>query len=134
MSFTFDMGKDGLETVMKDYQIISMRYLWEIGEEGANSRQIWGHVREKLIENGSSISRASIIIFLNDMVDRGVLTFRSRSGKGGYHRVYIPVHDERGFKEYLAQEVMGKLLREFPEEASKALKELEASEEPTPQL
>ena len=42
MLFAFDMDKDGLETVMKDYQVISMRCLWEIGEEGANSRQIWG--------------------------------------------------------------------------------------------
>lgn len=126
MSFVFDTGKIGLETAMKDYQVISMRYLWEIGEEGANSRQIWGHVREKLMEKGSSISRASIIFFMNGMVDRGALTFKSRSGKCGYHRVYSPVHDEKGFKEYLAQEVIGKLLREFPEEASKALKKLEA--------
>ena len=88
-----------------------------------------GYVREKLKEKGSSISRASVIFFLNDMVDRGALTFNSRSGKGGYHRVYIPVHDERGFTEYLAQQVIKKLLREFPEEASKALREeLETSE------
>ena len=34
----FDTKQQGLETVMKDYQEICMRFLWERGEEGAVSR------------------------------------------------------------------------------------------------
>lgn len=39
------------------------------------ARADWRRVNERLGE-GRSISRASIIIFLNRMVDRGVLSFR----------------------------------------------------------
>jgi len=132
MAFVFDTGKTGLKTIMKEYQVIAIRHIWSVGEEGANSGETWVHVSKVLLEQGRTISRASIIFFLNDMVDRGALNYREKSGKGGYHRIYMPIHDEKGFKEYLAQQVIKKLLKEFPEEASKALKkELEAFEKKT---
>ena len=41
----FDTTKHGLETVMRDYQAMTMRFLWERGEEGAISREIWLRAR-----------------------------------------------------------------------------------------
>ena len=124
MSFIFDTGKTGLETVMKDYQAICMRYLWEVGEEGANSGKTWVHVSKILMEQEKTISRASIIFFLNDMVDLGALTFKSKSGKGGYHRIYSPIHDEKGFKEYVVRKMLGKMAEEWPDEVEKVISAL----------
>ena len=46
------------------------------------SREVWSHVNKNL--NPKTISRASIINFLNAIVDEGVLDYNEKSGKGGY--------------------------------------------------
>ena len=45
----FDTSKQDIETVMRDYQALAMRFLWERGEEGAVSREIWLHVNKILL-------------------------------------------------------------------------------------
>ncbi len=112
----------GLKTVFKDYQVITLRYLWQIGDDGAGSGKCWEHTNGVLKERGKSISRASVIFFLNEMVDAGVLKYVSRTGKGGYHRIYTPVFDETGFKEHLATKIIERLVSEYPEETQKAIR------------
>lgn len=121
VSFVFNTEKTGLETLMRDYQVICMRYMWEVGDKGANSGKAWVHVSKVLLEQDKTISRASIIFFLNDMVDKGALDFISKSGKGGYHRVYFPLQDEKGFKEYAIQKILTKIAEEWPDEAEKVI-------------
>ncbi len=116
MGFVFDSKEKGLGSVMKEYQEIAMRCVWEKCEEGIISKDVWAKVNKVLIEKEGSISRASIINFLNAMVDEGVLKYSEESGKGGYHRVYYPVFDEVGFKEHIATLFVRKLLEEFPDE------------------
>ncbi|MFH2110385.1 MAG: hypothetical protein ABIJ47_03880 [Candidatus Bathyarchaeota archaeon] len=72
-----DLSKTGYEMFFKPYQILALRYLWTV-QEGANSREVWDQVNEKL---QGSISRASIINGLNAMVDNGLLGYRR--GRGG---------------------------------------------------
>ncbi len=84
MPLSLDSGKEGLEMFFKDWQVESLRYLWSIKPEGANSRAVWENVNESL---QGSISRASIINYLNDMVYEGLITYREETGKGGHHRV-----------------------------------------------
>jgi len=36
-------------------------------------------------DHPDSKSRASLIFFLNDMVEEGVLEYEEKTGKGGYH-------------------------------------------------
>ena len=121
--WTFETFENGLETVWKEYQVIVMRYLWalEEGEEGAGSGKSWEATNLVLKKRGRSISRASIIFFLNDMVDEGILNYRERTGKGGHHRIYSPALDETGFKEYLARHIISKLMKEFPDETKKVI-------------
>lgn len=121
MGFVFDTSEKGLETVMKDYQEMAMRFLWERGEEGSISRDAWVHVNKILGEKGKTISRASIINFLNEMVDEGILNYIERTGKGGYHRVYFHAFDEVSFKEYLVEKIIKKLIKEFPDAVKKVL-------------
>jgi len=119
MPLSLDSGKQGLAMFFKDWQGESLRYLWSIQPEGAISRAVWLNVNESL---EGSISRASVINYLNDMVDEELLTYTERTGKGGHHRVYRIAFDEQEFKAHIAGRIISKLLREYPQETKKALK------------
>jgi len=118
----FETFRDSLRTVWKEYQVIVMQYLWSLEEgEGAGSGKVWDAANEVLNKRDKSISRASCIFFLNAMVDEGVLGFRDATGKGGHHRIYVTKMDETGFKEFLANKIIGKLMEEFPDETRSAI-------------
>ena len=120
MNLTFDPKAEGLSKVLRDYQEEALRFVWG-SEQGVNSRSVWLHVNEAF-GGEKTISRASIINFLNGMVDEGVLNYEEKSGKGGYHRLYLPKLDESGFKKAMAQSVISSLMRDFPEETNEVLK------------
>ena len=122
-SFKFNPSMHGLRKTLKEYEEAGLRYVWSIGEEGVGSGKTWVAVNEALGPD-KGVSRASVIFFLNRMVDQGVLDYRSATGKGGHHRVYFPVMDERGYKKYLLKTVVESLMRDFPEETEEALREL----------
>jgi predicted transcriptional regulator len=121
--YSFDASESGLRKTLKEYQEIALRYLWSVGEEGAGSGSTWTHVKQMLAEKNESISRASIIIFLNDMVDQGVLSYEMESGKGGWHRVYKPAMDEQEYRRHILRTVIDSMMREYPEETTGVLKE-----------
>jgi len=120
MTLMFNPEKGGLLKVFRDYQAEAVRFIWEVGEQGAISREVWKTVNDRLV--GMTISRASIINFLNAMVDEGVLDYDERTGKGGYHRVYRPKLDEPSFKRYLAQVMISSLMKDYPEETKEVIK------------
>lgn len=122
--WSFQTFKNGYETVWTEYQEIVMRYIWDVGDEGAGSGKSWENTNLVLKERGRSISRASIIFFLNHMVDQGVLKFRDATGKGGHYRIYVPAFDETGFREYLAAKIISKLMLEFPDETKTVLEKM----------
>ena len=57
------------------------------------SREVYQAVNRSL--GSKTISRASIINFLNDMCDEGVLKFEEETCKGGTRRKYFTGLDER---------------------------------------
>ena len=120
--FKFDPNKNGLRKTLREYEEIAIRYIWAIGDEGAGSGKVWNHVNDEL-KDGKTISRASIIFFLNRMVDEGVLGFRDATGKGGHHRIYVPKMDERGYKKYIIQTLYKSVARDFPIVTKEALSE-----------
>ena len=122
-SFKFDHSKHGLRKTLKEYEEISLRYIWAQGEKGASTGKTWTAVTEALGPD-KSISRASVILFLSRMADQGVLGYRSATGKGGHHRVYFPIMDERGYKKHVLKTVVESLMRDFPDETKEALNEL----------
>jgi predicted transcriptional regulator len=121
LALTIDTSSKGLAMVLKDYQEVALKYLWRLDGEGASSRDVWMQVNEDL-EGKRTISRASIINFLNSMVDEGVLNYTETTGKGGHRRIYSAKYNEAEFKEYVAEVVLKNLLRDFPEETKKALR------------
>jgi len=123
MSMKINPRKKGLRKTLNEYQELALRSVWETGENGAITKQVYDYVVERL-SPGETISRASIIFFLKDMADEGVLRFEEVTGKGGYRRVYYPSMDERGYKVFLAKSVFESLMRDFPEETITAYREL----------
>lgn len=121
MPLKIDLGKSGFNLVLKPYQIEAMKYLWANSEKGGSSKAVYIAVNDALKVTGT-ISRASIINSLNALVDDGVLDYHEITGKGGYRRIYKPKFDESGFKQFIAETTMKKLLADFPEETRKVLK------------
>ena len=116
----FDTRENDFSTIVKDYQEVSLRYLWHLDGKGASSRDVWVNVNKELMGKGS-ISRASIINFLNSMVDDGVLDYTEKTGKGGHRRIYSSKYDELGFKEYMTKKIISKLLETWPESTLKVI-------------
>ena len=123
MTLTFNPAEIGLAKVLRDYQIEALKSVWEKGEEGVNSREVYQQAN-KALKGIRTISRASIINFLNAMVDEGVLNYEEETGKGGYRRIYSPKLDESGFKKHIAKMVITSLIKDFPEETKETMKEL----------
>jgi hypothetical protein len=109
----FDTKQEGLETLFKPYQALLLEWLWELNEtqrKGVNSGQ--AHVY--LQNTTEKKSRASVIFFLNDLVEEGILTYEERTGKGGHHRVYYPNMNKEEFSAYVIGSINDKLSSVFP--------------------
>jgi len=115
--------------VFRPYQEVIMDYLWRTPGHWVSS-VVWERANDVLWKTGSSISRASVINFLNRMVDEGVLIYREETGKGGARRLYTPVHSKSEFKKWLANHAMTRLLEEFPAETAAVLIALGHPEHP----
>jgi hypothetical protein len=92
----YDTAESGLRAVLKDYQEIALRVIWA-SPEGLGSRAVWDRVNAGL--KGKTISRASIINFLEAMREMGVLKGEERAGKGGYRWIYSTSMNEAEFKQ-----------------------------------
>lgn len=121
--FVFDPSEKGLKKVLKGYEELEMRFLWSVGDDGAGSRDVMEAVNERLGAE-ASMSRATFILSLNRLVDWGVLGFQDGMGKGGHHRIYYPLMDEKGFLKYLLETMIESAMRDFPEETLAAIREI----------
>jgi len=121
MPIVFDPSKDGLEKVLRDYQIEALSHVWKHDGGGLTSRDVYEAVNESL-DGGRSVSRASIINFLNAMCDEGVIDFEEETCKGGMRRRYRKGMDEASFKTYVASMVLRSLMKDFPEQTLEAIR------------
>jgi hypothetical protein len=120
-SIEFDTSKSGFHAVLIDWQIKVLQVVWS-NPEGIISRIVWQKANEAL--KGESISRASVINCLEDMREMGVLRGVEETCKGGHRWVYSPAMDEAGFKKFIVETLIEKLMSEFPEETSIVIKTL----------
>ena len=95
-SFKFDPSKPGLRKTLREWEELALRGMWNVGEDGAKTKAVWERVNEGLGE-GKSISRASIILFLEKLEEQGVLGSWDATGKGGHHKIYYPLMNEEQF-------------------------------------
>jgi len=102
----FNARETGLRAILKDYQEISLRVIWA-SPEGLGSMAVRDRVNVEL--KGKTISRASVINFLESMRKMGVLKGEEKTGKGGHRWVYSPAMNEAEFKEFIAKTILGNL-------------------------
>jgi len=92
--WTVRTKREGSEALVTDYQKNILTKLLE------NNKQISsGEMHKHLIEimGDKAPSRASIIFFMNDLVDANYAHFDEATGKGGYHRLYNIKLDTKEF-------------------------------------
>ena len=87
----FDLNETGLRRVFREWQVSVLEYLWKI-DYSVKSVDVWNDLDRNEVtadpNSMRSVSRASVINFLNQLVDENLMTFELESGKGGYHRIY----------------------------------------------
>jgi hypothetical protein len=105
MGMKMDLSEEGLKMFFKDYQIESLQVLWE-SDTGLFSRDVWIKVNNRRKE---PISRASIINFLNRMLNMGTLSGTILTGKGGHRTRYHAKMNEKQLKQYLKKMVKEKV-------------------------
>ena len=113
----FSPDEPGIRKTLKEWEELALRHVWDSGEGGASSSEVWRAVNVTL-----SKSRASIFFFLEDMVELSILGYTMESGKGGWHRRYTPHLDERGYIKHMIKSNLESALRDFPEEATEIIK------------
>ena len=108
----FDTNKEGLLTLFKPYQALLMEHIWDLNKN-EKVGIISAEAHQFLLGKPEKKSRASVINFLNDMVEVGILGYEEKTGKGGYHRVYYPLMDRAGFQKYITEKINIKLEKIF---------------------
>jgi len=121
MTIVIDPSKKGLEKVLRDYQIMALKIIWNNDNKGMTSREVYQAVNKTL--GNKTISRASIINFLNDMCDEGVLKYEEETCKGGTRRKYFTGLDEIGFKKHIAKTAIDSFMKDFPVQTKEAFEE-----------
>ena len=103
----FDLNQTGLRRIYRPWQIEVLKHFWNTNTS-LTSREAYNHLKQKGIKTDlnkrNTVSRASIIYFLDDLITDGILTYTEKTGKGGYHRIYslAPIAEtEDKFKEYV---------------------------------
>lgn len=114
----YDVSKKGLETVLRNWQIKALQAIWN-NPRSMKSLNVWAKVGETL--EGETISRASVINFLENMREMDVLKGIEETGKGGYHWVYSPALDESGFQRFIVDKMITSLMKNYPEETREAI-------------
>ena len=105
MDLNLNLSENGLEMFFKPYQIASLELLWN-SEENLSSRQVWEKVNDQI---PGTISRASIINFLNASVENGLLDYVETTGKGGHRRLYSSKMSKPETSTFLAEAVRERL-------------------------
>ena len=86
----FDLAQEGLRCILKPYQVEIIRYFWNMqfwdDQIPMDSRTVHEQLLSAEVEGARS--RASVITFLNWMVDEGFLDYEEKTTKGGIKRVY----------------------------------------------
>ncbi len=121
MELIIDPTKNGLEKVLRNYQIEALKIIWDSSNKRLGSREVYQLVNNNL--KNRVISRASIINFLNDMCVEKVLKYEEEPCKGGIRRRYYPGLTEEQFKKYIIKTVIDSLVKDFPRQTIEAVKD-----------
>ncbi len=94
--------------LFKPYQCYLLEHIWKNvdKENPIGSRK--AHEFNQTTDDKKS--RASVIFFLNDMVEEGILGWHDRTGKGGHHKLYYPLMNHLQFWAHVTKHATAKLV------------------------
>lgn len=118
-----DTGKEGHRILFTDYQKAIIDNLIKSPNQIVTYTS--AEMDESLKKQGIKISRASIIFYMNFLVDDGLATYEEKSGKGGYHRVYDINKTWDGVKQHIVIKVITALANAIDETPLEILGRLE---------
>lgn len=91
MKIKINMVQDGLSMFFKPYEVLGWDRVWNASEsEPVGSFEVFKHITFGL-GPGKTISRASVVFFLNRQVDLKFMGWKDATGKGGHRRLYYPL-------------------------------------------
>ena len=105
-----DTTKTGIEAIMKPYHYGIITHILD-RPEGITS----GDMHAELEFQGYTVSRASVINYLQALAREGIITQKERSGKGGMHGVYTAKLNFKQILTNIVESVMDKVLEACPD-------------------
>ena len=81
-----DLSQDGWDIFFKKKPWKQIVFKRVMDGRDWRSAEIHEHVNDVL--EGETISRASVIFFLDDLIEEDLVSYREETGKGGHHKVY----------------------------------------------
>lgn len=100
-----DTGKKGTRIIFREYQKAIIDVLVE-ADKPLGSGAVWGAVKAQ----GHNISRASIIFYMNFLVDDGLAEYYDATGKGGHHKLYRIAKPWSDVREHIADKIIDGLI------------------------
>ena len=104
--WTMRLAYEGFNILFADYEkaIIDLMLTYP-KKKGWGSSEMHRAVRAE----GIDISRASVIFYMNFLVDEGIADFESATGKGGHHRLYSIPGTENDVKKLIITKIVNAL-------------------------
>lgn len=118
-----EIGGSGFGAIWRPYQAFLIKKFLEMRRTGvaARNRKLTSRDAHNLLNKHAvanpelKVSRASVINFLNSLVDENYIDYYEATGKGGYHRVYIPKLNASEFESLIRTRVQDTLDKVFPQ-------------------
>lgn len=109
-----DTEQTGIEAFFKPHEILALENIEALGPIG--TREVWEKVNDTLSrDRGETISRASIINFMEALRKKGLISGTLKTGKGGKRFEYSIIESDLNILYYkIAVEVIEKLDEAFP--------------------
>jgi len=109
-----DTQKPGLCALFLPYKAVMLKHLYEVTKTdslaGKGSGYLWKWLQKNAKRLGvTTMSRASVVNALNDLVDEGLLKFKEVTGKGGIRRLYSVAMTPREFEDHFLNEFIATL-------------------------
>lgn len=120
---------EGLAAIFKDWHVPLIDELFrrqetypELEDRELGTGDAWRFLDERGVKtsrsNVRSVSRASVIYFLKDLEEEGILNFRETTGKGGHFKLYEMAMTREQFNKTIIVKFLRKLAEIFPEESA----------------
>lgn len=105
MQFTlkYNPGKNGLKTLFREWQITTLRLLWDNPETRFTTKEVWNHVKSMDVNR---VSRATVYHFLDEMKEKEIVKYDMGSGRGGMRVLFYSEIPESEFKRIISENLI----------------------------